>query len=282
MDAYPNAHIKVACGPLAAPLFEYAPVDVHVLRKGVLQKHWRQLWTASYKTYWDVIIDLRGSAISYILLGKKKYIWRSQSNPKHRCEQLADLLKLDHVPAPQTFEDTEVFKQAAKKLSGSVLAVAPAANWVGKEWPAQKFTKLLKQLTAKNGLYADAKIALFAAPHEKEKVDQIGVAFDECQVFNLAGTVPLKDISSYFKQCDLFVGNDSGLMHLAAASGIPTVGLFGPSLAHHYHPWGEKTAYVTTEKSYEELMALAHKNCSLMDSLNVASVHKCIKNMVEE
>jgi ADP-heptose:LPS heptosyltransferase len=74
----------------------------------------------------------------------------------------------------------------------------------------------------------------------------------------------------------LFVGNDSGLMHMAAAAGIPTVGLFGPSRPENYRPWGDLAVAVCTEKAYEELVGgpgYDHRTTdTMMDSLSVDSV----------
>src|SRR3546814_14314158 len=59
--------------------------------------------------------------------------------------------------------------------------------------------------------------------------------------------------SSDLKRCALYVGNDSGLMHIAAASGIPTLGLFGPSRPENYAPWGERSAVARTAVAYDDL-----------------------------
>ena len=76
--------------------------------------------------------------------------------------------------------------------------------------------------------------------------------------------------------CHFFVGNDSGLMHIAAASGVPTLGLFGPSREKHYAPWGDHTAVVRTKLSYDELVGGSDYNPvttrSLMESLSVDAV----------
>ena len=62
-------------------------------------------------------------------------------------------------------------------------------------------------------------------------------------------------------------------MHMAAASGTPTLGLFGPSHTTHYAPWGPGTAWVRTQKSYDEIVGAPGYNHrttgTLMDSLTV-------------
>ena len=84
------------------------------------------------------------------------------------------------------------------------------------------------------------------------------------------------------KKCDMFIGNDSGLMHLAASAMIPTVGLFGPSDSIKYSPWGNKTLAITSPLSPEELMGKtnfsAKKTKSLMNELKVETVFKKINH----
>ena len=48
-------------------------------------------------------------------------------------------------------------------------------------------------------------------------------------------------VAAMLARCDLFIGNDSGLMHIAAATGLPTMALFGPTNPNHFGPWGEKS-----------------------------------------
>jgi ADP-heptose:LPS heptosyltransferase len=56
----------------------------------------------------------------------------------------------------------------------------------------------------------------------------------------LIGRFSLPEIAAFLSRASLFVGNDSGLMHLAAASGAPTLGLFGPTNAGEYAPAGPR------------------------------------------
>ena len=59
-------------------------------------------------------------------------------------------------------------------------------------------------------------------------------------IFDLVGKTDLAEIFLIMKKSKMFIGNDSGLMHLSALANIPTVGLFGPSDSKRYHPWGQK------------------------------------------
>ena len=62
------------------------------------------------------------------------------------------------------------------------------------------------------------------------------------QAIDLCGALTLPEAAACLARCALFVGNDSGLMHLAAAAGAPTLGLFGPTQTAEYAPAGRRTA----------------------------------------
>jgi ADP-heptose:LPS heptosyltransferase len=92
---------------------------------------------------------------------------------------------------------------------------------------------------------------------------------------DLAGRIDLLTASACLERCALYVGNDSGLMHIAAAAGIPTLGLFGPSRDERYGPWGPHAAAIRTPESFETLMAKAATTTgSVMNSLSVEAVER--------
>jgi len=96
------------------------------------------------------------------------------------------------------------------------------------------------------------------------------------RVIDLVGAVDLPTAAACLRRCALFVGNDSGLMHLAAAAGTPTLGLFGPSPADRYGPWGRHAAFVRTPESSAELLrryaATGGTAGDLMDGLSLEAV----------
>src|SRR4029077_8989346 len=86
------------------------------------------------------------------------------------------------------------------------------------------------------------------------------------------GRTDLLTAAAVLRRSALFIGNDTGLMHIAAAVGTPTLGLFGPSPIAQYAPWGASTAVVRTSVPPEEMFGpdFDHRTTeTLMDSLTV-------------
>ena len=157
--------------------------------------------------------------------------------------------------------------------------ISPSANWIGKIWPIERFELLIRKLKK----LKEFKKAIFIIVGSKDDENNILKLFDDksLNLFNLVGKTNLAEIFLIMKKIDLFIGNDSGLMHLAALANSPTIGLFGPSDSSKYGPWGKKTMIIKN-KSPNELMGhegFNPKNVgSLMIHLGVGFVYK---NIVE-
>jgi len=255
---YPQARFTIACGPVAAPVFEAFPAleRLVVMRKGPYLAHWRALLGSCFSTFWDLIVDLRGSASAWVLPTRRRRIFSGGSRGGHRIEQLAALLDLDPAPGPCAwFSDAD--RARAEELIGAdprpVLAVGPTSNWRAKTWPREYFEETVRRLTASGGALEGARLAVLSAPPERGEALPLLSAVPETARIDLAGTADLGVLAALLARAALYIGNDSGLMHLAAAAGAPTLGLFGPSRDEQYRPWGRRTAFVRTDRDYETL-----------------------------
>ena len=153
-----------------------------------------------------------------------------------------------------------------------VLAIGPAANWRGKQWRAERFAELAQRLTAAGGPLPGARIAVLAAAHERAQAAPLLSAVPPARVIDLVGRTDLLTAAAVLRRASLFIGNDTGLMHIAAAVGTPTLGLFGPSPVEQYAPWGASTAFVRTALPPEALYEPGYDHRTtdtLMDTLSV-------------
>ena len=284
-DTYPDARITVAAGPAAASLFRNTPCLEHliVLEKMRWSFHWIKLWSRCITTRWDIVVDLRRSALAYLLLAGKRYIIPKSRSEMHRVELLASTMRDGALTTNPVLWPDEVGGDLAE--NGPVVALGPAANWVGKQWRGDRFAELAKRLIADAGPFPGGRIAVFAAASERDQATPVLEAIPEEQLIDFIGVGDLATVAGYLRHCEFFVGNDSGLMHMAAAGGIPTLGLFGPSRTEHYAPWGENCGFVRTPESYDELVGAPgydHRTTgTLMDGLSVETVLAACVSLIE-
>ena len=286
VDTCPGARITVACGAPAAPLFEAVPglERLIVLDKKPLHAHWALLWLAGIGRRWDTVVDLRGSALGYFLIAKSRVVMKYRNNELHRVVELAHMLDLDPPPAPRLWLPARARAEAAALVpdNGPVLAIGPTANWGGKQWPADRFAELALRVTAADGILPGARVAVLGAENERPLAAPVTEAVPPGFRIDLVGQ-SLSVAAACLGRCSLFVGNDSGLMHIAAATGIPTLGLFGPSPEWRYGPWGANSAVVRTPESYEELVTAPdfdHRSQkSLMGGLSVDAAYAALESL---
>jgi ADP-heptose:LPS heptosyltransferase len=256
---HPGARFTIAAGPAAAPLFEAVPglERLIVVAKRRWAAHWLTLYRAVARRRWDLAVDLRGSALVFLLRAGERRVMAKGDAGEHRVRQLARLFALDPPPAPRLFLAPRHEAAAAALLpaGGPVLAVGAAANWRGKQWRGERFAELAERLTAPGGPLPGARVALFGAAHERAQAAPLLRALPPARVVDLVGRTDLLTAAAALARCALFVGNDTGIMHIAAAMATPTLGLFGPSRPEHYAPWGPRTAVVQTTRSYDEIVS---------------------------
>ena len=260
VERYPGARITVACGKVAAPIFQAVPglERLQVLVKKRYAGHWLGLWRATIGQRWDLVVDLRASALAWTLWAGRRKIFQPSHTPVHRVRQLAALFGLDAAPPAPRLWLSEAHQAAAAALlpdGGPVLAVGPTANFGGKEWPAASFIALVERLTSAGGPLAGARVALFGGPGEREAAAPLIAAIPPDRLIDLVGSADLMVAAACIARARLYIGNDSGLMHVAAAAGVPTLGLFGPSREVLYAPWGPLCAHVRGPRSCEEIQA---------------------------
>lgn len=261
-DQIPNARFTIVAGPLAAPLFAHVPgLDrVIVMEKGKGKSHWFKLWNQVRHKKWGLVVDLRGSATALFLRRDKRAIWkRTPGEIVHKVVEAARVLKLEgEPPAPYLYITPEVEALADELLGdgGPILAVGPAANWIGKVWPIERFAQTAAQLLDKDGPLAGGRLVILGGPEDTRVVEELRMASARGRTIDLTGKVDLLTAYACLKRASLFIGNDSGLMHIAAAAGCPTVGLFGPSDERRYGPWGDKTVAVRGPRTFQQFKAL--------------------------
>jgi lipopolysaccharide heptosyltransferase III len=288
IERHPRARLTVAAGPVAAPLFEDLPGLERLIalekRRGSL--HWLLLWTKTLRRRWDLVVDLRGSGLAYLLLARRREVMGKGDPREHRVRQLGRLFGLDPPPSPRLWWGPRREEAAAALVpeEAPILAIGPAANWRGKEWRPQRFAELTRRLCGPSGPFRGAKVAVIAAAHERAQAAPVIAAIPEGRRIDLVGRLDLLTAAAILSRASLFIGNDTGLMHMAAAAGAPTLGLFGPSPAEQYAPWGPRAAFVQSAEPRENMFPpdFDHRTTgTLMDGLSVDAVEAAAGRLLE-
>jgi ADP-heptose:LPS heptosyltransferase len=244
VETYPDARFTVVCGRLPQTLFAAVPrLDrVIILKKRRFDLHWFDLWRQLKGTRWDIVVDLRRSFISFFLDVGARYVIGPANDAVHRVQHLSSVLRLGRSAPPHIYVAPR-HEQDARRLippGPPVLVLAPVAAAQEKTWPAERFAALAAALRA--GPCAGWRIALFGGPGDDTKAGSLLDAFpDALKVF---GEPDLLTVAAALKNCAAFIGNDSGLAHLSAAVGLPTLALFGPSDPIRYAPFGDKARFL--------------------------------------
>ena len=172
-----------------------------------------------------------------------------------------------------TKEENEVKKIIDK--SNQYFDIFPGGNWCPKIWPVENYNILLKKISSIN---KNIKYILVGSNLEKNLYyEKLVSSINKELIIDLFG-VNLTLTAAYMKKSDLFIGNDSGLMHLATACNLPTIALFGPTNDVVYGPWGKNNIVIRTKENYNYFNKITiNENISYMNSITPEDVYKKIK-----
>ncbi len=112
------------------------------------------------------------------------------------------------------------------------------AGSLSRTWPKEKFARLAEKILKSH----DGYIVLFSGPQEDDISQQISKLLRSNRVLQ-ALNFPLPKLAAMISRCSILVSNDTGPMHLGAAVGVPTLGLFSIARPEHYRPLGRLSRY---------------------------------------
>lgn len=141
------------------------------------------------------------------------------------------------VQEAERMEARRVLEENGLKTGRPFLALAPGSGWMGKNWPVDRFFEVCSILSSRYHM----PIVILGAPEERDLASQIGAGKTECpHLINLCGKTSLWVSVAILAEASMLLGNDSGLLHFAAALGVPTVALFGPTRPAKWAPRGDR------------------------------------------
>ena len=144
--------------------------------------------------------------------------------PRHERFYYLELLRRAGIIDSMPESDAIHLEAGGRRDVRRVIGVSPgAANGTAKQWLPERFAEAARRIAVER----DARIALFGSASERELCESIAGLLKEHNVVNHAGKTSLGDFIDLASQCEIFLTNDSGAMHIASALGVPTVAIFG-------------------------------------------------------
>ena len=164
---------------------------------------------------------------------------------EHEVYRHLRLVAATGVPLPEVPDSTWPVSEAVRRSARACLAEAGlpkgpfAAAHVAsfaheaKRWPGERFAALFERLARERGL----PVVLLGSESEAPMNARVAALASDAVVVDLAGKTSLPEVLGVVAEAELFVGNDSGLAHLANAAGTPTTVVFGPTDPDATRPW---------------------------------------------
>ncbi len=274
-DAHPEAHIDLLVAPAVAPLFEEGPLVNRVVpyespryRRGpALQETASSLRGERY----DTIVELRGDwrtlwlpfrvgAVRRLDRGSVRVRdWlarrfaprlRRSGAPLHEVESNFEVVRpLLPANAPATPPAAEVhisfpaheslewrLAEADIDPRRPIVTIHPGAFWRPRAWLPDRFAAIADWVAE----HYDAQVVLIGSAVERDVEAAVRGRVGKARALSMFGTLRLPELAALLQRSSLLIGNDSGVAHLAAACGTPTVALFGPQDPRRFRPWSDR------------------------------------------
>lgn len=132
---------------------------------------------------------------------------------------------------PEIFVDSQDYRRLFSKFPGLAsdrarIGVIPSAQWPGKRWPHDRFRSVIERILKET----DHDVVVLGGPGDVF-IDEMLAGLPIDRILNTQGQLSIGESSAAVDQCDLVIANDTGMMHVADALGIPSVLIFGPTSA---------------------------------------------------
>ncbi|HTY12968.1 MAG TPA: glycosyltransferase family 9 protein [Candidatus Omnitrophota bacterium] len=190
------------------------------------------------------------------------YPLRERIMTKHMYELNLDLLK--PLKMNISYHHPDLTKKIRPKHDPHRVAVAVGARGANKLWPPHNFIPVIKWLNSMG-----KKVILLGGPEEAAIGEQIATHFTPDQLENNVGKLPLAETMNKIAECSLFLGSDSGPMHVAAALKLPVVAFFFTKNQKVLR-WGPLTRHIILRNNY--YCPVVCRSCECNDKTCIESV----------
>ncbi len=254
----------------------------------------------------DIVLDLQGlfrtGLITYLSKAPQRWGFskeeakerqfmflniRIQTKSPHIVDKYLEFA--EHLQAEKTIEFLIPEKESSREYisqyfqrtnispNDKLIALIQGTGWENKTWRAERFAQLGRLLSLKENW----KVMIIWGVEESEKAKAQKISKMASDKLLIAPQTTISQLVSLLKRCSMAVGGDTGPLHLAAALGLPVVGLYGPTPPSRNGPFTEKKEIIYHAPSCSPCWkkTCKSKNNECMDSIQVEEVMKSIENL---
>ncbi len=300
-------------------LDEIIVIPFKALEKALKEKRWlwilqtlKQIKRDLQGRSFDLSVDLHGlgkSALLVLMAGARYRIGSANTNG---MKELSGFFSKEVPPGPQDYHTVErnlalvrflggevdppefkfrissthreevaaLLQQAGYEKGSPLIVIHPGAGWLSRRWPVESFAELIYKLKKD----APVQLAVIGGAEGGSKEEDLFrqlFSLTWVPVINLVHRLNLKQLITLLDQADLFIGNEAGPMHLAAALGKPVVAIIGPTIPELTGPFGPNTRIVKKEVSCSPCR---NRNCTdkkCMKAIEVSDVLETVRSVCQ-
>ena len=263
---HPSAKFDLICDARSVEIFQFFPSINKIYirdKKGGISYQLRFIRKIRQTNY-DLAVDLKTDFLLWFFRAKRK-IHKVNNKSLHSVEKhfISICSNLKEIPDPKIYIPTKLQNNIKKMFpsnKGKTITLALGANSNHKVWPTENYVRLLKLLKIQF-----KNIILIGSKNEMDKAQLFKKLYTK-KVYDFCGKLTLLETASVIKKSDFFIGNDSGLGHIAGAVNIKSFIIFGDGEPDRYRPWGNKSSWyqntekdislITPEKIYREVIKI--------------------------
>lgn len=296
---YPNARFTFVGSYVSIEAIKHHPLCERAIVDETKKAPWRLL--ATYKLarklgQFDLAITFRNQIHSSLLLRFTKTVvclakssWHSRlllshtpkiKNNKHLVKQYSELAMINSDEFQGDSPKLKLYIKPEKFNKPTLGINAGATYGSAKRWYPERFAQVASSFSDKY------EILIFGGPNEVEMAEDIEknlISLGIKNYKNIAGKTSIQELCSNIAGCELFITNDSGPMHVAAAYNVPTVAIFGPTKYKETSQWmNERSIIVRKEMECSPCMKrecpLKHHDC--MKNIHADEVIKALRTLL--
>lgn len=271
----PNARITMVTSKASAELFgdDDCIDELQVFDGALFKLKSLGMLSEISRRQWGLCVDIGPTMVSRLIPAKTRFTLNA-NDPASPLVQICKAMRLPEAEvrpclrvSPAREAGVRTFLDSGRGIA-PLIVMAPGASWIGKRWPTERFAVLATKLMRDNGPFAGHSLLILGGEEDRDTAVALRMATPRARVLELTGRLDLLSAYAALKHASVFIGNDELWLHLAAAAGIPTFGLFGPS-DDAVAPYGDNVHIVRGPRRFAEIQAvdpkLKQNVCHMLD-----------------